>query len=203
MSNQYRKKPVVIEAVQWFKEGDHPAVHADARSPTGWAIYTLENTEIKHEVTPGDWIITGVQGEHYPCKPAIFAATYEPEDAAATEPAEAFDFTAHLHRQQQFSAKTFGPGKRVQGVTDHIAKELIEVRESDGDLSEWIDVVILGLDGALRSATPEQIVAALIAKQAKNEARRWPDWRTADPNKAIEHDRSHDTPADSGAKEPA
>jgi hypothetical protein len=29
-------------------------------------------------VAPGDWIITGVQGEHYPCKPEIFAATYEP-----------------------------------------------------------------------------------------------------------------------------
>lgn len=118
---------------------------------------------------------------------------------AAPVPVEAFDFTAHLHRQQQFSAKTFGPGKRVQGVTDHIAKELAEVRESDGDLSEWIDVVILGLDGALRcGATPEQVVAALIAKQAKNESRRWPDWRTADPNKAIEHDRSQD-----GAKESA
>lgn len=74
----YRKKPVVIEAVQFNVGGDHPAVHADPRSPTGWAIHTLENTEIKHEVTPGDWIITGVQGENYPCKPDIFAATYEP-----------------------------------------------------------------------------------------------------------------------------
>ena len=64
--------------MQFNVGGDHPAVHADPRSPTGWAIHTLENTEIKHEVTPGDWIITGVQGENYPCKPDIFAATYEP-----------------------------------------------------------------------------------------------------------------------------
>jgi hypothetical protein len=75
---KYRKKPVVIEAVQWFRTGDHPAVWEDTQSPTGFAIYTLENTVIKHEVTPGDWIITGVKGEVYACKPDIFAATYEP-----------------------------------------------------------------------------------------------------------------------------
>lgn len=54
---KYRKKPVVIEAVQWFKMGDHPAVIADP-SPhvTGSAwIPTLEGG---HVVTPGDWIIT-------------------------------------------------------------------------------------------------------------------------------------------------
>jgi hypothetical protein len=47
----------------------------------GW-IDTLEGG---HNVCPGDWIITGVKGEHYPCKPDIFAATYEP--AIATDPA--------------------------------------------------------------------------------------------------------------------
>ena len=77
---RYRKKPVVIEAVQFHKLGDHPAVISAEASPTGFAISTLENTVIKHEVTPGDWIITGIQGEHYPCKPDIFAATYEPAE---------------------------------------------------------------------------------------------------------------------------
>lgn len=79
---KYRKKPVVIEAVQWFRPGDHPAVEVDVRSPTGYAIRTPENTEVKHEVTPGDWIITGIKGEVYPCKPDVFAATYEPADDA-------------------------------------------------------------------------------------------------------------------------
>ena len=84
---KFRKKPVVIEATQWFKHGDHPAVnlqythgpddeHWRPTVPTGngW-INTLEGG---HIVTPGDWIITGVKGEHYPCKPDIFEATYEP-----------------------------------------------------------------------------------------------------------------------------
>ena len=75
---KFRKKPVVIEAVQFFKLGDHPAVVAASESSTGFGIHTLEHVAIKHEVTPGDWIITGVQGEVYACKPDIFAKTYEP-----------------------------------------------------------------------------------------------------------------------------
>lgn len=69
----YRKKPVVIQATQWFKPGDHPAVIDDIA--VGPHIETLEGPL---HVTVGDWIITGVKGEHYPCKPDIFAATYEP-----------------------------------------------------------------------------------------------------------------------------
>jgi hypothetical protein len=76
---KYRKKPVVIEATQWFKHGDHPAVikmhtvELDGVTPQAY-IETLEGQML---VTAGDWIITGVKGEHYPCKPDIFEATYE------------------------------------------------------------------------------------------------------------------------------
>ncbi len=120
---KFRKKPVVIEATQWFKNGDHPMDYASARSGLdgdvvreftgeyaktndwegevvryyrtpdldgqtkckhcgnvmhdhGW-IDTLEGG---HIVCPADWIITGVKGEHYPCKPDIFEATYEPAE---------------------------------------------------------------------------------------------------------------------------
>ena len=104
-----------------------------------------------------------------------------------------FDLVAHLHRQMAFSARTFGPGNRVQGVCDHIRKELIEVEAEGGPLSEWVDVIILGMDGAWRSgATPEQIAAAIVAKQTKNEGRKWPDWRTVPLGQAIEHDRTAD-----------
>ena len=105
--------------------------------------------------------------------------------------AEAFDFRAHLARQAAWSEKTFGPGARAKGVVDHIRKELLEIEADPGDLKEWIDVAILALDGAWRSgASPDEIIAALTAKQAKNEARKWPDWRTMPADKAIEHDRS-------------
>jgi hypothetical protein len=108
-----------------------------------------------------------------------------------------FDLISHLRRQIEFSTRTFGPGDRVHGVCDHIRKELKEVvGEADAGrtvLHEWVDVIILALDGAWRSgSTPEQIAAAIVAKQTKNEGRRWPDWRTADQTKAIEHDRTNE-----------
>lgn len=74
---KFRQKPVVIEAVQFNKIGDHPSVVEDSSSSTGYGIHTLEHVGIKHEVTPGDWIITGVKGDVSACKPDIFKETYE------------------------------------------------------------------------------------------------------------------------------
>lgn len=115
---KYRKKPVVIEATQWFKNGDHPLDYENPdKGRVGGAVYSLayrrelnwegdvvryyrhpqvagdkmcnmckhvfhnhgwiDTLEGGHIVCPGDWIITGVKGEHYPCKPDIFEMTYE------------------------------------------------------------------------------------------------------------------------------
>lgn len=115
-----------------------------------------------------------------------------------------FDLIQHLHRQREFSEQTFGPGARTAGVIDHIRKELCEIEAAPADIGEWIDVVLLALDGAWRSgASPEAIAAALLMKQTRNEARTWPDWRTADPTKAIEHDRSGEAPAAAGEDDDA
>ena len=46
----------------------------------------IETLEGRMSVTLNDWIITGVNGEHYPCKPDIFAETYEPADGSQVEP---------------------------------------------------------------------------------------------------------------------
>jgi len=91
MIKRYRKKPVVIEAIQWT--GDNLAeiiqfigLHESALKWTwaeyesvvareGLKIFTLEGS---HLASIGDFIIKGIQGEAYPCKPDIFAATYEP-----------------------------------------------------------------------------------------------------------------------------
>jgi anti-sigma factor ChrR (cupin superfamily) len=90
---RYRKKPVVIEAIQWtganiyeilamadFAKlpatiGPEPGIVHSADG--GLTIPTLEGD---HLARPGDWIIKGVQGELYPCKPDIFEATYEEAD---------------------------------------------------------------------------------------------------------------------------
>ena len=130
---KFRKKPVVIEATQWFKNGDHPdddcvpvrrkGIYQSDVTPlkeytgdlvadpvTGAPSFLSEGRVVRyfrhpdipgeqvctkclqtmhvhgwidtledgHNVCPGDWIITGVKGERYPCKPDIFEATYEP-----------------------------------------------------------------------------------------------------------------------------
>ncbi len=83
--SKFRKKPVVIEATQFWQMGDHGRVERHD-GPTGYWIDTLEGG---HQVTLGDWIITGVKGECYPCKPDIFTMTYEPvspPDGEVSEP---------------------------------------------------------------------------------------------------------------------
>lgn len=79
---QYRKKPVVIEAVQVPMSADDTAGWEELSNhmgetvgPDAPKIVTLEGVL---DSQPGDWIIRGVKGELYPCKPDIFEATYEP-----------------------------------------------------------------------------------------------------------------------------
>lgn len=104
----------------------------------------------------------------------------------------------HFARMMAFSRATFGPGERRKGIIDHIRKELDEIEAGDGDPKEWVDVIILGIDGLWRSlhargwqwgVIPLRMATLLVAKQDTNEEREWPDWRTASPDKAIEHIR--------------
>jgi hypothetical protein len=71
---RYRKKPVVVEAVQWFPGRDVPGVYGD-----GERYYVVTIHAQRAYLDPGDWVITEPDPRfHYPCKPDVFAATYEP-----------------------------------------------------------------------------------------------------------------------------
>lgn len=106
MTRYFVKRPIPVAATQWFKNGDHPedaatemfdypegqrpqvvregaivklyhrhVICEQCKQPPiahGW----IETNEGGQRVCPGDWIITGVAGERYPCKPKIFAASY-------------------------------------------------------------------------------------------------------------------------------
>ena len=89
---KYRKKPVVIEAIQWngrnLKEIkdfvgeslEYEIYDAAWRADAGVSpqtYMTIKTLEGKMQVSKGDYIIKGVQGEFYPCKPDIFEQTYE------------------------------------------------------------------------------------------------------------------------------
>ena len=72
---KFRKKPIVIEATQWFKMGDHPAVTHRHSIHHEWGKVNTPDGDMT--VMPGDWIITGTKGEHHICEPDIFEMTYE------------------------------------------------------------------------------------------------------------------------------
>lgn len=74
---KFRKKPVIVEAEQWFPDKEVAGVCRCSSDECGRSphVHTLEGAL---RVSDGDFIITGVQQEKYPCKPDIFAATYEP-----------------------------------------------------------------------------------------------------------------------------
>ena len=92
-ATKFRKKPVVIEAMQWsgldedIENGDdlvaewmlsYEAEFSSRRPNTDspWDLYIV-TLEGEMKASPGDWVIRGIQGEFYPCKPDIFEATYE------------------------------------------------------------------------------------------------------------------------------
>lgn len=77
---KYRKKPIVIEAEQFFHDKLPWPDGVLFNSVIGPNVFKIETPEGEHFVTPGDWIITGIKGEKYPCKSDIFEATYEPVD---------------------------------------------------------------------------------------------------------------------------
>lgn len=82
MVKKYRKKPIVIEAVQFTGRNDEECLKfcSDARNPVdnrpNLIISTLEGDMLANI---GDYIIKGINGEFYPCKPGIFRKTYEEE----------------------------------------------------------------------------------------------------------------------------
>lgn len=107
-----------------------------------------------------------------------------------TSDLDSFDLRAHMERLGAWSEQTFGPGERTQAVLAHIRKELVEIEDNPTDTIEWVDVVMMALDGARRAgATPDDIIAVLVSKQVINEQRRWPDWRKAKAGEPIEHIR--------------
>lgn len=84
---KFKKRPVIVDVEQFFAarkpwpegvfETDTVRLHGPLEAPGQkcWAIQTLEGPYV---VSEGDWIITGIKGERYPCKPDIFQSTYEP-----------------------------------------------------------------------------------------------------------------------------
>jgi hypothetical protein len=108
---KYRKRPIVVDAVQWIGSmapvidlvGHDLPTYGPSGQLSSLRIATLEGD---HECQIGDWIIKGIQGEFYPCKPDIFAATYEPATRPLVEAADVLPpALAQLERARQVGGK--------------------------------------------------------------------------------------------------
>jgi len=80
--NQYRRKPLIVEAVLYT--GTDESYEEACRfctgillAPRGNGKFHIETPEVGHDVSPGDWIIKGIAGEYYSCKPELFVQLYE------------------------------------------------------------------------------------------------------------------------------
>lgn len=101
---------------------------------------------------------------------------------------DTFDLATFIREKNEWSEKTFGPGKRTGGVIAHIRSELTEIEANPEDVVEWIDVILLAFDGAYRAGhSPQAVVKALVEKQLKNTRRQWPDWRTKSQDEFSSH----------------
>ena len=100
------------------------------------------------------------------------------------------DLVKHLERQQEWSLKTFGTGPRSLGIIEHIREELDELLEDTEELLEWVDIIILAADGAMREGySPQQVADTILMKQDINEKRDWPDHKEFSPDEPINHIR--------------
>ena len=178
-SLNFRKKPVIIQAFQmtqarrmdnsdwpeWLhrawnggrnEAGTLQRADMAAQMPDILEIVTLEGN---HRVSWGDWIIRGVQGELYPCKPDVFEATYEPAHRRAT-PAD--DLRALLARVPSALSNAFGAG--IEEREGGSARRQAKLMEPVDALREEIRAALSQKAGDEQPAAPaDDLRAALIA----------------------------------------
>lgn len=127
---KYRKKPVVIEAEVYepgMEDGSecyqsiqnqHCSLFVKFNGCPNclhWRPY-INTLEGKHYISPGDYIITGIKGERYPCKPDIFIATYEPADKPSAAEAEAEGLRRELATCNQAVERLQAEVERLRGL---------------------------------------------------------------------------------------
>lgn len=171
----FRKKPVVIEAVQlqqrflwpdWF----HDAVSANAIITHGIGKYgngdvycEIKTLEGVMRAEAGDWIIRGVKGEVYPCKPDIFSATYEPADSAQGNSVnslrEALERIVALDVRASLRVPTHGAWDRGR----------------DSGIKEAAAIARTALSGVTQPAKPTEF--AMTEAQIKHMVDRFLNWR--------------------------
>lgn len=156
-----------------------------ARYVDGYPIDTVGLDYLRRLAEAGE-LLHDVYEEEWKRRAKLIVAP----DGGPELPTPVSDIASYLVRQIKWSRHTFGPAMRTGGIIEHIGKELVEVEKDPFDLLEWIDIIILALDGYWRhGGSAHRLMDVLCAKQQKNFARQWPNWRDVPDGTAIEHKR--------------
>jgi len=151
-AQRFRKRPVVIEAMQWLPldtQASEAAIRWMRENGAGWYVgedsgdLIIESLEGPHVCVPGAWIVRGVQGEFYSIKADIFEETYEPADNAAAAQreelrsmlVEADSFISHMHHRRSWPGDSYEV-ERLIGRLRSTAKSL-EPFVACGEQFEW------------------------------------------------------------------
>lgn len=125
-------------------------------------------------------------------------ALYESEmkrQAAAVETIDGISLGRFLADIMAWQHETFGPHQTLEGIRDHMRKEVKEIEDSPADRTEPIDLIMLGISYLRRlGLDAAEVVALWQQRMVALKRRSWPDWRTADLDKAIEHLRAAGSP---------
>lgn len=190
---KFRKIPVVIEADQWFKNGDHPDDNAfrdgqewegqvvryfrrpdcggESICPTCGERYHdhgfIDTLEGGHTVCPGDYIITGVKGERYPCKPDIFQATYEYADGAYNQAVTAIAHHLEVEEGRRPKAYKCTKGKTTVGIGRNLDDKGLSTEEIDflvaNDIKEVLQDLAVIFGAEAMGTWPEKLTVAMAS----------------------------------------
>lgn len=120
MSKKFKKNPIIIEAIQWlgnnFEELEEFSSERNIVSNQDGTL-TIETLEGNHIAKKKDWIIRGIKGEIYPCKPDIFEKTYQEIKEISKEEVNTLFINSREHKCDRLS---FAIGKDIIGVSAYI-----------------------------------------------------------------------------------
>jgi hypothetical protein len=191
---RFRKKPVVIEAAQFLRIEEGHAVFdvddlpewleaavSDASGNPGsiWWVggekARVGTSEGAIDASPGDWIIRGIQGELYPCKPDIFEATYEPCRASQERFLMPYDSQVQTDRQRMESyvqrALDDGRGFILQNAAKVVRSKLRQLSAwAASPVDDREPAGLRGVDAWLLSDSAERLEAAAVSLKQKDAA---------------------------------
>ena len=188
-----------FEKVAWFRSGDNELLMG--------LVVAIDTNTVREYCDKNDIYIVDIKGITYDFV-NVARLTNEILDSnprtLKAETVDAFRKYEYLYNPKvldkeaiedfkNWNFNTYGPGERLTGTIEHIKEELTEIEKEPHDIVEWVDVIMLAMNGALRHGhEPQDIIDAFFKKLEKNKARKWQNWQEVPEGQPIKHIKDED-----------